>query len=122
VRRGDGPAGCFDYTFASLAATAELIATQPDKVAAMVRALKRAHTLLKEDPERATTVGSKVFPPEQAALISRIIQRDLPYYDPTISPESVTGMNAFAQRLGILDCDVPYESIVATGMQSLWAA
>src|SRR3954464_4722384 len=39
VRRGDGPAGCFDYTFASLAASDRFIEKSPDLVAAAVSAL-----------------------------------------------------------------------------------
>jgi NitT/TauT family transport system substrate-binding protein len=40
------------------------------------------------------------------------VRRDLPYYDPTISREFVAGMNQFARDVGILDRDVPYESVV----------
>jgi NitT/TauT family transport system substrate-binding protein len=68
---------------------------------------------LKKDVTLATAVGRKLFPPFEAELIAELIRRDLPYYDTTISPEFVTGMNRFARDLGILKTDVPYEQIVA---------
>ena len=43
VRRGDGPAGCFDYTFASLAATDAFVAADPGRAAGRrARAAPRA--------------------------------------------------------------------------------
>src|SRR5215208_648870 len=39
VRRGDGPAGCFDYTMPVLAATENLVERSPEIAAAAVRAL-----------------------------------------------------------------------------------
>src|SRR5450432_448479 len=39
VRRGDGPAGCFDYTMASIATTDRLIEQSPELAAAAVRAI-----------------------------------------------------------------------------------
>src|SRR5436190_3926106 len=81
IRRGDGPDGCFDYTFASLAATDAFIAADRGRAQAIVRALRRAQTLLGENPELAAEVGERVFPPEQAALIPELVERDVPYYD-----------------------------------------
>jgi len=49
-----------------------------------------------------------------------LIRRDLPYYDPTISPEFVAGMNQFARDIGILKGRVPYEKVVATQFARLW--
>src|ERR1700678_2170725 len=43
IRRGDGPKGCFDYTFASIATTDKLIKDKPDAVAATVRGIARVH-------------------------------------------------------------------------------
>jgi ABC-type nitrate/sulfonate/bicarbonate transport system substrate-binding protein len=114
VRRGDGPAGCFDYTFACLAATDAFIAEDLPRAQAIVRALRRAQTLLAEDPERATPVGERVFPPEQAALIADLVRRDAPYYDAEIPASSIRGMNRFARERGLLEGDPPYEGIVAT--------
>src|SRR5580658_10206413 len=57
VRRGDGPRGCFDYTFGALATTERLIETSPDIAAAALRALVDAQADLKKDVGRATRVG-----------------------------------------------------------------
>ena len=113
VRRGDGPDGCFDYTFASLAATAAFVGDDPARAAAIVRALRRTQALLREDPERAAAVGERVFPPEQAALIAELVRRDAPYYDAEIPPRAISGMNRFARAEGLLTGDPPYEQIVA---------
>jgi NitT/TauT family transport system substrate-binding protein len=99
VRRGDGPKGCFNYTMSALAATDELIRHRPEAAAAAVR---------------------RLFPPDAAALITELIRRDLPYYDPSISREFVAGMNAFARDLGILRGEIPYEKVVATEFADLW--
>jgi ABC-type nitrate/sulfonate/bicarbonate transport system substrate-binding protein len=112
VRRGDGPKGCFDYTMASVAATDALIARAPEMAAAAVRAIAKTQAALKADPERATAVGKKLFPPEEASLIAELIRRDTPYYDPTISPAFVAAMNRFARDMGILEGDPPYEQVV----------
>lgn len=116
IRRGDGPEGCFDYTFASVAATEEYIAADRGRAQAIVRALRRAHELLAEDPERATEIGERVFPPEQAALIAELVRRDLPYYDVEIPERAVTGMNRFARERGLLQGDPAYADVVATDL------
>ncbi len=113
VRRGDGPDGCFDYTFASMAATETFIAKDAGRAQAVIRALRRAQTLLSEDPDRATAVGERLFPPEQASLIADLIRRDAPYYSAEISQRAVSGMKRFAGAQGLLDGDPPYEQIVA---------
>jgi len=120
VRRGNGPKPCFNYTMSSLATTDRLIAQSPDVAAAAVRALVRTQNTLKADVGRATEVGRKLFPPQEAELIAELIRRDLPYYDPSISPEFVTGMNRFARDIGILQGQVPYEKVVATRFTPLW--
>jgi ABC-type nitrate/sulfonate/bicarbonate transport system substrate-binding protein len=113
VRRGDGPAGCFNYTMASIATTDALVARSPTTAEAAIRAIATTHAALKRDPSLAAIVGRKLFPPSEAELITELIRRDLPYYDAAISPEFVAGMNRFARDLGILSGDVPYEKIVA---------
>jgi ABC-type nitrate/sulfonate/bicarbonate transport system substrate-binding protein len=113
IRRGDGPDGCFDYTFASLAATERFIEEDAGRAQAIVRALRRAQTLLAEDPSRATAVGERVFPPEQAALIADLVSRDVPYYEAEIPERAITGMNRFARERGLLEGDPTYEQIVA---------
>src|SRR6516164_610638 len=121
VRRGDGPKPCFYYTMASLATTDRVIDGSPETAAAAVRAIMKTQAALKADPERATEVGRRLFPPYEAMLIEELIRRDLPYYDPSISPDFVAGMNQFARDLGILRGEVPYE-VVATWFAELWSS
>jgi NitT/TauT family transport system substrate-binding protein len=117
VRRGDGPKGCFDYTFAALAAKQTFIAADRGRAQAIVRALKHAHALLAEDPERATAIGDRLFPPEQAVLISELVRRDLPFYDAEIPARAITGMNRFTRERGLLTGDPPYDAIVETTIE-----
>jgi NitT/TauT family transport system substrate-binding protein len=120
VRRGDGPAGCFDYTFGALATTDRLIETSPDIAEAALRALVDAQADLKADPGRATLVGEKRFPARETGLIAQIVARDLPYYDAATSEQSVAGVVGFARALGILNRDVDYRDVVATQFSGLW--
>jgi NitT/TauT family transport system substrate-binding protein len=120
IRRGDGPAGCFDYTMASIAASDRLIEREPEVAAAAVRAIVATQAALREDPERATAIGQKLYPPQEAALIAELIRRDLPYYDATISPSFVAGMNRFARDIGILKGDIAYDRVVATQFSRYW--
>jgi len=122
VRRGDGPKSCFNYTMSALATTDRLIAQSPDIAGAAVRALVKTQAALKADVTRATEVGRRLFPPQEAELIAQLIRRDLPYYDPSISPEFVAGMNQFSRDIGILRGQVPYEKVVATRFAALWAS
>lgn len=120
VRRGDGPEGCRDYTFASIATTDRLIDERPELAAAAVRAIVKTQQALKADVTRAAEVGGKLFPPSEAELIVELIRRDLPYYDASISETCVAGMNQFARDLGLLSGDVPYDKVVATQFRELW--
>jgi NitT/TauT family transport system substrate-binding protein len=120
VRRGDGPKPCFNYTMASIATTDRLIERSPETAAAAIRAIVKAQAALKENVARATDIGRKLFPPSEAELIAELIRRDLPYYDASISPDFVAGMNQFSRDVGILSGDVPYEGVVATQFSHLW--
>jgi len=120
VRRGDGPKPCFNYTMASIATTDRLIANSPNVAAAAVRAIVRTQASLRADPQRATPVGQKLFPPSEAALIAELIRRDLPYYDASISEDFVAGMNGFARDVGILKGNPRYDEVVAMQFAPLW--
>jgi ABC-type nitrate/sulfonate/bicarbonate transport system substrate-binding protein len=120
VRRGDGPRPCFNYTMASIATTDGLIERSPETAAAAVRAMVKTHAALKANVALATEIGRKLFPPSEAELIAELIRRDLPYYDASISPSFVAGMNQFSRDIGILKGDVPYEGVVATQFSHLW--
>ena len=122
VRRGDGPNGCFDYTFAAIAASDRLLAQAPEAGAGVVRSIAAAHAQLKRDPVLATHVGEKHFPPHEAGLIADLIARDLPYYDTGISERAVRGVNHFAQRRGILTGNPRFEDVVAMQYTPLWRA
>ncbi len=122
VRRGDGPEGCFDYTFGALATTERLIEKSPDIAAAALRALVDAQADLKADAGRARLVGEKRFPPRETDLIAQIVERDQPYYDAAIREKSVAGVVGFARALGILNRNVDYREIVATQFSHLWSS
>ena len=112
--RRDGSDEAKGYTFPALVATQKLIDENPAAAAGAVRAVMNAQRALKEDPERATAVGRKLFPPTEASLIAELIRRDLPFYDPAISKKTVDSMNRFAQDLGILSAPVHYRQVVWT--------
>jgi NitT/TauT family transport system substrate-binding protein len=120
VRRGDGPQPALHYTFPALVTTEARIEREPQSVTAAIRAIVKVQQALKENPELATEVGRKIFPPTEAGLIAELIRRDLPYYDPTISPETVASLNQFAQDSGLLSGPVAYEQVVATDFSHLW--
>jgi ABC-type nitrate/sulfonate/bicarbonate transport system substrate-binding protein len=120
VRRGDGPKACFNYTMASIATSDRLIKDHPDMAANAVRAIVATQAALRAQPELAGEVGAKLFPPQEASLITDLIRRDLPYYDASISPAFVEGMNGFARDVGILSGHPAYEQVVATQFANLW--
>ena len=122
VRRGDGPKACFNYTMASVAASNRLINDHPDVAANAVRAIVATQAALRAEPELAAKVGAKLFPPQEASLITDLIRRDLPYYDAAISPAFVEGMNGFARDIGILSGHPAYEQVVATQFAHLWTS
>jgi ABC-type nitrate/sulfonate/bicarbonate transport system substrate-binding protein len=122
ARRGDGPAGAFNYTMPALITTDRLIEENPDAAAAAVRALVKTHRALKDDVSLATTVGRKLFPAEEAELIADVVERDLPYYDAAISREFVSGMSQFSQDVGLVKAPLDYAQVVATQFSELWAA
>jgi ABC-type nitrate/sulfonate/bicarbonate transport system substrate-binding protein len=120
ARRGDGPKSLFGYTFGALVTRADLVEKTPDKAAAAVRALVKTQRALKQDPKIATKVGEKWFPPFEASLIARIVERDLPYYDPAIGKQAFDSMCRFAQTVGLTKGVGSYEKVVATQFRDLW--
>ena len=120
VRRGIGPESAQEYTFAALVTSDEVIEKRPDDVAAAVRGIVRVQNAMRSDPSIATAVGERLFPPEEAAYIAALVERDLPFYDPKISEDVVTALNRFAIDTGALSRDVPYDQVVATRFSGLW--
>ena len=113
--RRDGTAEMKGYTFPALACTEKTIRERPDVARAAINAVKQAQRALKEDPNRATAIGRKLFPPQEASLIAELIRRDAPFYDPAIAPATVASMNQFARDLGILSRDVSCAEVVWNG-------
>jgi len=110
--RRDGSGEVKGYTFPALVSSEKVIGENPAAARAAIRAVTAAQKALKEDPDRATAVGRKLFPPTEAGLIAELIRRDSPFYDPAISKQTVASMNRFAQDIGLLAGPVPYEQVV----------
>jgi NitT/TauT family transport system substrate-binding protein len=121
VRRGDGPPAARDYTFAALVARDDTLRDDGDLATAMVRGLVRAHSALREDPERATPIGQQLFPPREAGLIATLIARDVPYYDASITPDVITPLDAFCRNAGLTARRASYKDIVASDLRRLWS-
>lgn len=119
-RRGVGPAASFNFTQPVFATTQTMIDEQPDTVAAAVRAIVNVQKAMKRDVSLATEVGRKSFPEAETALIAQVVERDLPFYDASITPDFVTGMNAFCRDMGLMTRDPAFEDIVATEFSNLW--
>jgi ABC-type nitrate/sulfonate/bicarbonate transport system substrate-binding protein len=113
--RRDGTPEMKGYTFPALVTTQRLIDENPGAARAAIRAVTAAQNALKADPNRATEVGRKLFPPAEAGMIAELIRRDLPFYDSSISEEDVASMNQFARSLGLLSKPVPYKEVVWKG-------
>jgi NitT/TauT family transport system substrate-binding protein len=113
--RREGSAEAKGYTFPALVASDKTIREKPDTARAAIRAVKAAQHLLRQDPGRASEVGRKLFPPTEAGLIAELVRRDLPFYDPDISPKTVESMNRFASELGLLSKPARYEDVVWKG-------
>lgn len=120
VRRGDDPGDVRFATFAGLASTDDYISREPEAIDAAVRAIVKAQKALRADPALAREVGDRLFPPDSAALISAIVERDAAFYDPVISEERVRHMNDFAQSVGQLSGPVAYDQVVAARCVPLW--
>ena len=117
VRRGDGPKECFNYTMASIAVTDTFLAKRSEDARKIIGAIDATHEALNKDVVLAEKVGRKVFPLNEAKLIAALIERDLPFYSSAISLDFVSGMNAFARDVGILQGTPSYQDVVA---QKFW--
>jgi len=120
-RRGDGPIGAGNCSFAALATTESKIERHPDRIEAMIRAITRAQAIIRQEPRRAAEVVKKLFPSSEAELMSQILERDREFYRPTISVDTISEMNRFATASGLLSHPVPYEQVVATQFQNCWS-
>jgi NitT/TauT family transport system substrate-binding protein len=120
VRRGDDPGDVRYFTFAGMATTDDFIQREPQAVAAAVRAIVKAQKTLRADPSVAREVGKRKFSQDAAELISRVVARDVEFYDPVITESAIEKMNHFAQSVGHLSRLVAYDQVVATRFRDLW--
>ncbi|MBX9844046.1 MAG: ABC transporter substrate-binding protein [Xanthobacteraceae bacterium] len=120
-RDGTRYAAVSRFTFAALITTDNVIARRGHDVAAVVRGIVKAQQALRAEPARATEVGRRRFPPDEAALIASLVERDRPFYDPRITEQATAGVNALAQGLGLIKTPIPYERMVAGVFRNLWA-
>jgi ABC-type nitrate/sulfonate/bicarbonate transport system substrate-binding protein len=120
VRRHDGPKECFGYTMPSVATTDRLISERPEAAAGVIRAIMKAQSMLKSDVGLATEVGRRLFPALEAELVARVIERDLPYYDPSLLESFVDSMNQYSRGVGLLKGYPSYDEVVATQFRDLW--
>ena len=114
IRRGDGPPGCFDYTFASLAARADLLEQLPDIAAAAKRAIAGTLRDLSADPSRATHIARPLFPQFATDIIADLVARDVPFYNTDITNAAVDGLNRFAMNAGLAKNAMRYSELVAS--------
>jgi NitT/TauT family transport system substrate-binding protein len=109
-----------NYTMASVVASDQLIAEEPEAAAAAVRSVVAAQRALKENVALARRVGRKLFPEAEAELITGLIARDLPFYSAAISRKDVERMIRFSQAADILKRHPDYEEVVSTRFEPLW--
>ena len=120
VRRGDDPADVRHFSFAGLATTDAYLERNAAEVETVVRAIVKAQRMLRDDPSLAREIGRGKFPPDSAALIARTIERDVAFYDPVITEDSIISVNAFAEAIGYLTGPVPYEQVVDVRFRQSW--
>lgn len=120
LRRGDGPPGARSYNFAALTTTDALVQQEPEVAAAAVRAIRATQDALKADPALAQGVGDELFPGDQAELMPALIAKDCPFYDASIGPEAIEGLNSFAMANGLTDRPLAPGEIVATQFSRFW--
>ena len=113
--RREGSEEAKGYTFPALVTSESLLKSKPEAARAAIRAVRAAQQILRHNPERATEVGRKLFPPAEADMIAELIRRDAPYYDASIAPRTVDSMNRFARDLKLLSRNVGYEDVVWKG-------
>ena len=85
-----------------------------------MRAIVKAQRALEADPSLATGVAERLFPPDEVPRIAGLIARDAPFYDATVTPEAIEGLNKVARAGGLISAPVAYEALVATQFRELW--
>lgn len=113
VRRGDGPPGCFNYTLPVVAATDQFLSVKREAAEAAIRAIAATHAALKDDVGLATVAAKRLFPPLETELIRNLVQLDLPFYETSLSEQTIQDLNAFAVDMDLLKQPVPFDKVVA---------
>jgi ABC-type nitrate/sulfonate/bicarbonate transport system substrate-binding protein len=114
LRRGDGPPGARWYNFAALTTTEQFVHQHPHVSGGVIRAIVNTQKALRLNPSLATQVGNRLFPQDEALLIADLIARDAPFYDASIAPEAIEGLNRFGTAIGIISKPVSYDRLVAS--------
>jgi NitT/TauT family transport system substrate-binding protein len=122
LRRGDGPPGARFYNFPALTTTDRVINEHPEVAAGAIRAIVKAQKALKANPKIAGDIGRKLFPADEAELITGLIERDAPFYDPQIRQEAIDGLMNFAKGFGLVKEAVPVNDLIATQFSHLWTS
>ena len=96
-----------------LAATEAFVRRDPGRAAAVVRALRRRTGCSPRIPSARPTIGERIFPAEQAALIAELVRRDVPYLRRRDHGARDQRDEPVRRARGLLEGDPPYEQIVA---------
>lgn len=110
ARRDHSPAA--RGTFPVLMTSTRLLAERPEAAAAAVRAIARTQDELRRTPARAAEVGRALFPEAEAGIIADLVSRDVEYYTPEITPDTVADLVDFAHATGLTTSPLTYEQIV----------
>jgi ABC-type nitrate/sulfonate/bicarbonate transport system substrate-binding protein len=120
ARRSDDEAAGF--TFPALMTSRRLAAESQEVVASAVRGLVLAQRALRDDPSLATKVAKDLFPPMETSLIAGLVERDLPFYDPSIDDHAVAGLQGFARRAALPGAGASFADAVAGQFAAVWAS
>jgi NitT/TauT family transport system substrate-binding protein len=118
--RRDGGAPAL-FTFPALMTSRRIAEDQPETAAAVTRAVMRAQRELRASPELATKVGRSLFPAMEAGLIAGLVERDLDFYDPAITPEMLAGLARFAETAGLTTAAPHRDVLVSAAARRLWS-
>jgi ABC-type nitrate/sulfonate/bicarbonate transport system substrate-binding protein len=110
ARRDRSPAA--RGTFPALMTSTRLIESQPEAVAAAVRAIARTQEELRREPGLATEVGQALFPAAEAGMVADLVARDVEYYTPDLPREAIADLVEFAHATGLTTSPLTYEQIV----------
>ncbi|KAJ3054391.1 glycylpeptide N-tetradecanoyltransferase [Rhizophlyctis rosea] len=97
--------GCCCFCSVLYIANDAFIAANPDKVAAFMRAIKRATDFVVANPEEAWKTYVEIKPILGNDLNKKMFQRSLPYFSPSVKnvQRDWTKVTNYCKRLGIID-------------------